>query len=271
MANTIKVKRGLDASTNLQVGQQGEPLFATDTERFYIGTGSGRKLINPSGVPASEADKLSTARQISTSGAATGSVMFDGSQSVDIVLTLANSGVTAGTYTKLTVNAKGLVTAAEQITISDVGGLLVGGKLAESLIPALAITEVFVVPSETAMLALTAQTGDVAVRSDEDKSYILQASPASTLSNWVLLRSPGGAVLSVNGMTGAVTVTATHVGLGNVTNESKATMFTSPTFTGTPTAPTPLTEDNSQQLATTAFVKAQGYLDANSIIDGGQV
>ena len=28
------------------------------------------------------------------------------------------------------------------------------------------------------------------------------------------------------------TVTATDVGLGNVTNESKATMFTSPTFTG---------------------------------------
>jgi hypothetical protein len=30
-------------------------------------------------------------------------------------------------------------------------------------------------------------------------------------------------------------VTATHVGLGNVTNESKATMFTNPTFTGTAT------------------------------------
>ena len=34
--------------------------------------------------------------------------------------------------------------------------------------------------------------------------------------------------------TGTVSgVTKTHVGLGNVTNESKATMFTSPTFTGT--------------------------------------
>ena len=36
--------------------------------------------------------------------------------------------------------------------------------------------------------------------------------------------------------TGTVSgVTATHVGLGNVTNESKATMFTSPVFTGTVT------------------------------------
>jgi hypothetical protein len=34
--------------------------------------------------------------------------------------------------------------------------------------------------------------------------------------------------------TGTVSgVSAEHVGLGNVTNESKATMFTSPTFTGT--------------------------------------
>jgi len=40
-------------------------------------------------------------------------------------------------------------------------------------------------------------------------------------------------VTSVAGKTGAVTVTASDVGLGNVTNESKATMFTSPTFTGT--------------------------------------
>jgi hypothetical protein len=40
--------------------------------------------------------------------------------------------------------------------------------------------------------------------------------------------------------TGTVSgVTATHVGLGNVTNESKATMFTSPTFTGTVTGVIP--------------------------------
>lgn len=36
--------------------------------------------------------------------------------------------------------------------------------------------------------------------------------------------------------TGTVSgVTASMVGLGNVTNESKSTMFTSPNFTGTPT------------------------------------
>lgn len=36
----------------------------------------------------------------------------------------------------------------------------------------------------------------------------------------------------------------------------------SPTFTGTPAAPTPATADNSTKIATTAFVKGQGYLTA---------
>lgn len=42
-------------------------------------------------------------------------------------------------------------------------------------------------------------------------------------------------VSSVAGRTGAVTLTASDVGLGDVTNESKATMFTNSTLTGTTT------------------------------------
>ena len=268
MANQILLRRG--AEPNLPAALPlGEAYYTTDTERLWIGTGTGRKLINPAGVPATTADKLATARQIAISGAASGATMFDGSQSVEIALTLANSGVSAGTYTKLTVNAKGIVTAAEQVTAADVSGLLTGGKIDPALLPAIALTEVFTISSQAEMLALTAQTGDVAIRSDVGKSFILRASPATTLANWVELLSPTGGVLSVNGKTGAVTITAADVGLGNVANESKTTMFASPTFTGTPTAPTPATADNSQKIATTAFVKAQGYIAPGDIIDGG--
>ena len=67
--------------------------------------------------------------------------------------------------------------------------------------------------------------------------------------------------------TGTVSgVTKSHVGLGNVTNESKATMFSSAALTGTPTAPTAATSTNTTQIATTAFVKAQGYITS---ADGG--
>lgn len=63
-------------------------------------------------------------------------------------------------------------------------------------------------------------------------------------------------VTSVAGKTGAVTLSKSDVGLGNVTNESKATMFTNAALTGTPTAPTAGTSTNSTQIATTAFVQS---------------
>jgi len=64
----------------------------------------------------------------------------------------------------------------------------------------------------------------------------------------------------------AQATTAGDVGLGNVTNESKSTMFTDAALTGTPTAPTADTDDNTTQIATTEFVKAQNYLTS---ADGG--
>lgn len=143
------------------------------------------------------------------------------------------------------------------------------GKINTSLMPALALTETFIVESEAEMLRLVAQPGDIAIRTDLSQTFILKAANATLLESWAEFLSPASEVTSVNGMKGAVTITKNHVGLGNVANESKAQMFTNPTFTGTVTAPTPATGDNSTKVATTAFVKAQGYLTANSVIDGG--
>ena len=70
-----------------------------------------------------------------------------------------------------------------------------------SILPALAITDTFVCSSQAAMLALTAQVGDVCIRTDLTKTYILQTSPASTLANWKELL-PVGAV-GPTGPTGA--------------------------------------------------------------------
>ena len=64
---------------------------------------------------AGTATKLATARTISLSTDATGSVSFDGSANATLAVTLTNSGVTAGTYNNVTVNAKGLVTAASNV------------------------------------------------------------------------------------------------------------------------------------------------------------
>lgn len=64
---------------------------------------------------AGKATKLATERKISISGDATGSTDFDGNADKTIALTLANSGVAAGTYSAVAVDAKGRVTAGSQI------------------------------------------------------------------------------------------------------------------------------------------------------------
>ena len=103
-------------------------------------------------------------------------------------------------------------------------------------LPALAITTTQVVTSEVAMLALTAQVGDVAVRTDVNKSFILTATPASTLGNWQELLTPTDSVLSVDGSTGAVSLSGTYLNrtsgqlLGNLdANNFKITGLGTPT------------------------------------------
>lgn len=59
-----------------------------------------------------------TARTLSFTGDATGSASVNGSANVAFALTLANSGVTAGEYQSVTVDAKGRVTAGKTIAAS---------------------------------------------------------------------------------------------------------------------------------------------------------
>lgn len=217
-----------------------------------VAKGTDTVTINPDGTmsigkastagTADTAAALQTGRTISLSGDATGtSPAFDGSQNITVPVVLANSGVVAGTFTKVTVNAKGLVTKGEALVVSDIPSLTLskitdagtaaaadtgtaegnvpvlgaGGKLSEAVIPAIAITDTFIVDSQAAMLALKAQQGDVAVRTDVNKTFILKVAPATTLANWVELETPTDAVTSVNGLTGAVTLTTSEVAEGS--------------------------------------------------------
>lgn len=71
--------------------------------------------------------------------------------------------------------------------------LLTGGLLKPSLMPPLAINDVFPVASQAAMLALTAQRGDMAVRSDLVASgglFVLAGDDPTVLANWVAVPYP---------------------------------------------------------------------------------
>lgn len=118
---------------------------------------------NLSNMNVASANKLSTARTISLIGDIVGSATFDGTSNISITTVEKDSGVIAGTYSKVTVNSKGVITLGANVVASDVG-------------------------------------------------------------------------------------------LGNVTNESKTTMFTSPNFTGVPIAATAVAGTNTTQVATTSFV-----------------
>jgi uncharacterized protein YxeA len=206
------------------------------------------------------ARKLKTPRNIGVSGAATGTASFDGSGDITIVLTLANSGATVGTYTKLTVNEKGVVTSATQLAATDIPALTLSkitdaksaaardvgtasgnvptigadGKLPEAIIPSIAITDVFEVASQAAMLALpNAERGDIAIRTDNSTVFILSATPASTIDNWKQIVLPVS-VLSVNGQTGAVTLTTSNIAEGSnkYYTEDRATANFNTNFAG---------------------------------------
>lgn len=127
MANTIRIKRGLKANiANLSL-LPGEIAVALDTQELYVGDQNGVVQVVKAGTSGSvqSAEKLTTARNIALSGDATGSASFDGSKDIEIALALANSGVAAGTYNNVTVNAKGLITSATNkvYTIEDITGL----------------------------------------------------------------------------------------------------------------------------------------------------
>lgn len=69
---------------------------------------------------AASAAKLAVVRTIGASGDISWSVSFDGSGSVSAAATLPNVNASVGTFTKLTVNAKGQVTAATTLVVSDI-------------------------------------------------------------------------------------------------------------------------------------------------------
>lgn len=146
---------------------------------------------------------------------------------------ISQKGVTDAITTAKQEVVDGLGSAASKDVGTAAGNVPVldsNGKLVESIIPAVAITETYVVDSETAMLALDAQVGDVAVRTDVSKSFILQSLPATTAANWVELLTPNSKVISVNGKQGAVVLTGADISTSFTQAASRANVATGETL-----------------------------------------
>ena len=94
-----------------------------------------------------------------------------------------------------TANVVAALSAGTGVAISGGGAISV---------TAVALTTVQTASSQSAHLALTAQEGDIVVRSDENKTYCHNGGSAGNMNDYTLLATPTDAVLSVNGNTGAV-------------------------------------------------------------------
>lgn len=140
----------------------------------------------------------------------------------DVGHTHTLASLTERNYDNLT-NTPPLGTAASKDVGSAEGNipiLGVDGKLNDIVIPKIAISETSVVDSEDDMLNLTAEIGDIAIRNDVEKSFILKGDDPKELSNWQELITPMSPVQSVNGKTGTVMLSKEDVGLSNVDNTS---------------------------------------------------
>lgn len=220
--------------------------------------------------PATLASYTPTNRSVSAGTGLTGGGTLTADRTIGLsAATIASLG-RADTAVQPSALATALMAKADATALATKADL-VNGVLPTSQLPALAINDIFPVSSQAAMLALTAQRGDMAIRSDTSTTWVLSTDDPTQLANWLVLPTPTATapVQSVNGQTGIIVLGKADVGLGNVSNLAPADLpvssatstalgfkapIASPTFTGTPAAPTATAGTNTTQIATTAFV-----------------
>lgn len=143
-APILKIKRGTTTPGSLLAG---ELAVNTAAKILYVGDGTNVVTVGGEGAfvdkssaqtvggvktfsetivgsvngNAATATALATGRDISLTGDVTGTASaFNGTANASISATLANSGVSAGTHTKVTVDAKGRVTVGANLEASDI-------------------------------------------------------------------------------------------------------------------------------------------------------
>ncbi|HDS1100458.1 TPA: hypothetical protein ACOEPF_000436 [Stenotrophomonas maltophilia] len=102
--------------------------------------------------------------------------------------------------------------AAQKGQPNGITPLDAASKIPTQYLPALAITATYVVNSEAAQLALVVEEGDVAVRTDQNRTYIQNGGTSGTMADWTQLLMPAAPVQSVNGKTGTVVLTLADLG-----------------------------------------------------------
>lgn len=132
-------------------------------------------------------EDFTSAEKTKLSGIATGATAND--TDANLKNRANHTGTQAiSTITDLQTTLDAKIPLTQRGAASGVATLDAAGKIPVSQLPPLAVNEVFTVASQAAMLGLTAERGDVAIRTDQaGRAYILSADAPGTLANWISL------------------------------------------------------------------------------------
>ncbi len=144
---------------------------------------------------------------------------------------------------------------------------LVDGAVPLPQLPPQAVSQLWEVDAPSGLTGLAQATAGDFARigggSEQGHVYTLTASDPSRLENWIDITAED-VVLSVNGKNGIVSLGLADLPDVAASLAGKAPLA-SPALTGTPTAPTQNVGDNTDKIATTAFVKKQGYVTSGDL------
>ena len=107
------------------------------------------------------------------------------------------------------------LSSSDKAVANGLATLDASGKIPTSQVPAISFSSGYVVRNQSEMLALSsAVVGSIAIRTDNNKNYVLSASNPANINNWLELLMPAS-VSSVNGYTtGSITLTSTDIAEG---------------------------------------------------------
>lgn len=225
-----KFKIGDGTKTWSQLGYAGTVVAASNTNGHITIDGTDTTVYT---LPVGG----STIGGVKTTSSGAGKVKIDSAGAMQ----LNTSGVSAGTYSKVTVNNMGIVTSGANLSASDIPTITLSkvsdagtaaskdvgtssgnvpvldsnGKLNTSVMPALALNTTKVVATEAARKALTTsdvQNGDMVIVTGTNKTYmVIDDTKLSQDAGYTQILTPDAPVQSVNGKTGTVSLTTSDI------------------------------------------------------------
>ena len=145
-----------------------------------------------------------------------------------------------GSIDQITVNQTNISNiVASKGAVNGIATLGADGKLLSAQIPAIAVSDFLgEVGSEAALLALTGQRGDWAIRTDNKTSYMLVGEDATVAANWKAIVTPDDGVTALRNASGTVSGQNGVVTLANVAFSGAANdvSFSDASFTATTVA-----------------------------------